>query len=223
MMDAPSCAAVPIRRHKGITDQEFYQAYPAIQRAASIAAKKIRRHLTYVDDEDLVQEAMEAVYRNRGAYDPCKSSIHTWSVCVARNKIYSIARELGAGINGKTFLVDHTQLPKGCEMGVVGNTTISQDELIEKREALSIARAMMHDTARQIFDLLINPPDDLVEKVKQDRNNQLRRWHNGRRGRRPNKTYVISNCILASYLGISDRAVKTAKHNMQSVASEFVN
>lgn len=178
-------------------------------------ARKIRTP-TYIGPEDLVQEAMLQLFTRRKAFDTERKRFRAWSLAVARNRYLTLAltawrarRQAPTSVPWTDELAERPELPRSENEGFL---RLRYHELVEEIES------RLKPTARRVFRAMVDQPEELLEAVRREHHQALRRYHTGRRGNRPT-TLRLSNQVLADHLELSYATVASAKQEIERVTA----
>jgi hypothetical protein len=223
----PKCAQ---RNKEYLNDIHFPQVAKELTPLLFKCASKISRPY-YIDNSDLVQEALAHIFCNRDKYDETMSSIMTWCITVAKNKFINIAstgfRDKRCAKDADNNVLGNANFDEiiyfsaddgGCLSNAVVFPTIEDD--IHERELISKTKNILRGFSKQVLEIYLNPPDDLVTLVN------IRETRQGYRVKRINNQNVssgvqdkhkapfsfhIDNESLAIFMNVSKNKVAKAK------------
>jgi RNA polymerase sigma factor (sigma-70 family) len=184
-------------------------------------AKKIKRPV-FIDEEDLVQEALINIFSNIDSYNSDLSSIKTWCVNIARHKFYNVAkdyyRKKRSPKNENNENIFPEMFDENCSHLI--NEDPSAFDLMHENELVQETRKRVHnDLSKKIFDVMVSPTPDLINLVNERDKKQSARVkrvnsESNSNSKEP-KTFHISNEDLACYFGVKSTAVIRAKDKIR--------
>lgn len=196
-------------------DQVLRELTPMLYREA----RKIKRPShTYTDDE-LVQEALLHIYQNRNKYDENIASIQTWCLEISRRKFYNLAKQAFRNkyhpCDSEGNIIPMTELNEEF----VGTLPTVEDS-IRSQEIITKTQKRLRVLSKKVFWALLTPPDELIEHVRKEYIQCLRKRHVGNRKKIP-FAFDITNDNLATFFNVPYTSVIHAKdeiHNAMRLA-----
>lgn len=218
----PKCTQ---RKRAFLETEHFEQVAKELSPVLHKVASKISRPY-YIDNSDLVQEALWHIFRNRDKYDERLSSIMTWSLRVAKNKFMNIAAN---GFRDKRCPkdsdkkalnpIDYEDLLYVVDGGMpncVTHSTVIED--IHEQELIEHARKRLRGFAATLFEAYIDPPSKLTRLAEQRAAQQRSRVrHVNRQSKSMAKSckepfaFHIDNKTISIYFNIPIHKVVKAK------------
>lgn len=225
----PKCTQ---RKREFLENEHFEQVAKELSPALFKVASQISRPY-YIDNGDLVQEALWHIFRNRDKYDENISSIMTWSLRVAKNKFMNIAAN---GFRDKRCPkdedkralnpIDYEDLLFFVDSGnsassIVSNNTVIDD--IHEKELIAHARKLLRGFAAELFEVYVSPPPKLLRLVnKRILEQQSRVRHVNRQAKKNGISkqpfaFHIDNKSLSIYFNVPIHKVVKAKDTIHGV------
>lgn len=197
--------------HKNI-DKTLRELRPLVRREAHYIYRP-----PFIDDDDLVQEALAHIYAKRHQFDAKKSSYKTWALTVARNKLYNIAaynlRQSRCPMmsNGKAVMELSWD---SLEMEPCNPFSCPQPaQTIEYLDLVEIVAKKLSPTARRVFKALAEPTADLCQVSREDWISSLRKKKVGDIERAP-KNVRLNSSHVAQHLGLTYSMVAKARRKI---------
>ena len=180
-------------------------------------AKKIHMP-TYMDHEDLAQEALLHLYSRRGQFDSRRTHFRAWSSKLARNRYLNLAV---AAYRHRRHPAGYVPWTEGdgepYELETVaqneGYATIAYDQLLAKVEA------QLRPTSRRVLRALVEQPQELLDLIRAEYRENLRQRETGSRRNQP-LTLRMSNTALAQHLQLKYSTVARAMREIAHVAKQ---
>lgn len=225
----PKCTQ---RKREFLETEHFAQVAKELSPVLHKVASQIRRPY-YIDNSDLVQEALWHIFRNRDKYDERISSIMTWSLRVAKNKFMNIAAN---GFRDKRCPkdedkkalnpIDYEDLLFFVDSSNIMSSIVSHNNVIEdihERELITHARKLLRGFAAELFNVYVSPPPKLLAMVnKRIKQQQSRVRHVNKQTKTGNVckqpfAFHIDNKSLSIYFDVPIHKVVKAKDIIHGV------
>jgi len=192
-------------------------------------AKKIKRPV-FIDEEDLVQEALINIVSNLDSFDDEISSMKTWCVNIAKHKFYNVAkdyyRKKRSPKNANNENIFHEVFDENCCDALIEN--YNPIDVIHEKELITETEKRIHnELSKKIFNIMLEPSHELIELVNDRDNKQKSRVkkvneNEKTRSKEPN-AFHISNDDLASFFGVKPTAIIRAKDKIRSALRHAIN
>jgi len=184
---------------------------------------------SFIDKEDLVQEAYLKMFKNLDKYDETRASIKTWCMYIARKNFLNTAVT--------AFRKDSKYTPKDPKQHVKIEVMKNQDISVDKiksypyscqakwdyryKEILEHTEKRLKPFARRVLHSLLTPPEELVNKIKNDRIQKMRERHVGLISNLPFE-FVIRNNHLAEFFHVPYYKIARAKDEIYAAINDAI-
>jgi len=196
--------------------QILQQIYPYLM---SAARKIVKPH--YIDPEDLVQEAYLKILKNKGSYNSTRgASPITWLLHIAINQFQSVAntefrkKRVPQGINISKSFVDIADIELVEKFQVSDNPYAPYENEIEYdmrfHEIIERTEVRLPGFAKQVFQALVDPPEQLIEAVKNNIEKKEEEKREGKAVKIP-AHFVVTSKHLAEHFGVPRHKIAQAK------------
>jgi len=172
---------------------------------------------SHIDPEDLVQEAFCKILKNKSHYDSSKSILNTWIINIAKRKFYDVAiteYNRKGGKNPEQNIEEIEALsadkifqeyePHSCQV----EYDMRYDEIIRRTK-----KRLNRKLDKQILDILANPPQDLIEQIREENKQKQIAKDLGERVKVP-LVFKITVVRLSQYMGIHRPTIVSAKNRI---------
>lgn len=175
----------------------------------------------YIDAEDLVQEALIKIFKNKSLYNSNKgASLITWLIHVARKQFLNVAvtefrkKRVPQNIDiSKSFVnIDEVEVLDKFRPSI--NEYLPYTNQIEYelryKEIIDRTEARLSKFAKQVFQTMIEPPESLIESIKKNIEKKKNEKKNGKQVKVPNRIMLTSQ-HLAEHFGVPRYKITQAK------------
>ncbi|HEC72419.1 MAG: sigma factor [Candidatus Thorarchaeota archaeon] len=218
----------PVKRfpRNPLNDQEklgliLQQIHPLLMKAAN---KITKPH--YIDPEDLVQEAYLKILKNKNVYDSNKgASPITWLLHIAINQFQSTAttefrkKRVPQGINISKSFMDIDDLEDVEKFKVSDNPFAPYENKIEYdmryNEIIDRTEARLPSFAKEVFHALIEPPQQLIDAIKQNIEEKEEEKRQGKAVKVPFH-FVLTSHQLAKHFDVPRHKIAQAKDTINN-------
>jgi RNA polymerase sigma factor (sigma-70 family) len=188
----------------------------------------------YIDAEDLVQEAFIKIYRNRDKYDGnLNASLKTWLVNVALRHFYSIAiteyrmKRVPQGMHlcKSMVSIDNNDENPILSVSSFNRPFIPYDNEIEYelryKEIIERTELRLKPFARKVFSALLEPPQQLIDKVFQSQKQFIANRESGISTKVPFQ-FSITAQHLAEYFGVPKYKITKTKNTINDAIKKAI-
>ena len=213
-------------RPKQLEQEEIVKTFVDIQPALMREASKIYKP-AYISDKDLVQEAYVKILKYINTYDSTKASFKHWCITVAKNNFYTVT--LGAFRKDYKYSPDNK--PKhvsidDCYDHISPTTQYhpfsnNVDWDIRYKELIERTRIKLKPFAREVFEALLEPPEELIEQVKRNRIQKLREKRTGSTKNIPFE-FIARNQHLADHFRVEYKTIVKSKSEISKALEKAI-
>lgn len=186
-------------------------------------ARKISRPY-YIEPEDLVQEAMIKIFKNRNRYrSDLNTSLKTWIITIAKRQFYNIAitenrhKRVPQGMQlNKSFIdVDDVEDPTTTKTfcNCYYPLTCDTEYKIRYKEIICRTEIRLQSFEKEIFRALLEPPEALVKAIKDKTEKRLEEKLAGKSTKIPFQ-FIATADQLAEYFGVPKHRISQAKDSI---------
>lgn len=205
--------------------QEFENIVREIHPLLMFEANKITKPY-YIDPEDLVQEALLKLFKNRSVYNSNKgASPITWFLHIAINQFQSVAKtefrkkRVPQGINIQKSFMELSDLENVEKFQPLDKPFAPFENEVEYdmryKEIVKRTETRLSKFAKEVFQALIEPPDKLIQAIEENIKKKEEDKKKGKSVKVPFH-FAITSKHLAEYFEVPRHKITQAKDTINN-------